>query len=105
MQCSPTGRSALSSSPSILSASCMPAWRTTGNLSMSATCNRGGAIMKRLLIGLVFVVLTTSGCGGDSTPNTSAMSDEEIRKMKEEDRKIDDEERGGSGSATPARKR
>ena len=73
---------------------------------MSATSNRGDTNMKRLLLGAVLTGLAAAGCGdGDVKPNTAPMTDEEVRKMKEEDRQIDDQERRGSGSATPARKK
>jgi hypothetical protein len=62
--------------------------------------------MRRLVLGAVLTVLATTGCGGsDVKPNTAPMTDEEVRKMKEEDRQIDDQERSGSGSATPARRK
>jgi hypothetical protein len=62
--------------------------------------------MRRLVLGAVLTVLATTGCGGsDVKSNTAPMTDEEVRKMKEEDRQIDDQERSGSGSATPARRK
>lgn len=62
--------------------------------------------MKRIL--LILAPLAFAGCGAGSPPlNTKAMSDEEIRQMKEDDQRIDDEERSGSGTAVgkPKRKR
>ena len=60
--------------------------------------------MKRLL-GIVVTALFVCGCGGSVKPNTNPMTEEEIRQMKEDDRRIDEAERSGSGTATPARKR
>ncbi|HJZ93422.1 MAG TPA: hypothetical protein VKE40_21270 [Gemmataceae bacterium] len=45
------------------------------------------------------------GCDGNSKPNTKPMTEEEIRQMKEQDRQIDEDERGGSGTATGKPKR
>jgi hypothetical protein len=62
--------------------------------------------MTRLL--LIVVPFAFIGCGGGSPPmNTKAMTDEEVRLMKEDDKRIDDEERSGSGTAVgkPKRKR
>jgi hypothetical protein len=62
-------------------------------------------MMRMLLIVIPFVFI---GCGGGSPPmNTKPMTDEEIRLMKEDDKRIDDEERSGSGTAVgkPNRKR
>jgi hypothetical protein len=62
--------------------------------------------MKRLLLWAMLAGLTATGCGGgNAASNTAPMSDEEIRKMKDEDRQIDEQERNGSGTATPARKK
>ena len=62
--------------------------------------------MRSLLLWAALVGLTSTGCGGgDVKPNTAPMTDEEVRKMREEDRQIDDQEKGGSGTATPAQKR
>ena len=62
--------------------------------------------MKRFL--LIAVPFAFLGCGGGEPPmNTKTMTDEEIRQMKEDDKRIDDEERSGSGTAVgkPKRKR
>lgn len=61
--------------------------------------------MRIVLLGAVVAALA-AGCGEAVKPNASPMSEEEIRKMKEDDRQIDDSERSGSGSATgkPARR-
>ncbi|HVK08073.1 MAG TPA: hypothetical protein VM597_04780 [Gemmataceae bacterium] len=45
--------------------------------------------------------LSAGGCGNSTTPNTAKMTDEEVRRMKEEDRRVEDDERSGSGAATP----
>jgi hypothetical protein len=61
--------------------------------------------VRKVLIGAVLATVA-SGCGGGSpTPNTAPMTEEEVRQMREEDRQIDEVERSGSGSATPAKKR
>lgn len=49
---------------------------------------------------LLAPVLFLVGCGsGTPAMNTQKMTDEEIRLMKEEDKRIDDEEKSGSGTA------
>jgi hypothetical protein len=46
------------------------------------------------------------GCGsGDPPLNNTKMTEEQIRVMKEEDKRIDDEERSGSGTAVGRKKR
>jgi hypothetical protein len=62
--------------------------------------------MRKLLVLLVLlapVVLT--GCGDSPALHTGKMTDEEIRQMKEQDSRIDDEERGGSGTAVNKKKK
>lgn len=60
--------------------------------------------MIRLL--LILAPLAFAGCGAGSPPmNTKPMTEEEIRKMKEDDKQIEDEERSGSGSAVAKPKR
>ncbi len=60
--------------------------------------------MKRLI--LILAPLAFAGCGaGSPAMNTKAMSDEEIRQMKDDDRRIEDEERSGSGTAVGKPKR
>lgn len=62
--------------------------------------------MKRAL--LILVPFAFIGCGsGTPAMNTRPMNEEEIRQMKEDDRRIDEEERSGSGTAVgqPKRKR
>ncbi len=60
--------------------------------------------MKRLIP--LLAPLAFAGCGGGSPAmNTRAMSDEEIRQMKEDDKRIEDEERSGSGTAVAKPKR
>jgi len=49
-------------------------------------------------------LLWAVGCDSQPKPNTAPMTDEEVRKMKEEDRQIDDAERAGSGTATGKKK-
>jgi hypothetical protein len=61
--------------------------------------------VRKVLIGAVMAA-AAAGCGGDNPkPNTAPMTEEEVRQMKEEDRRIDEAERSGSGSATPAKRR
>ncbi|MBL8864056.1 MAG: hypothetical protein KF873_22580 [Gemmataceae bacterium] len=60
--------------------------------------------MKRWL--LILAPLAFAGCGGGSPAmNTRAMSNEEIRQMKEDDKRIEDEERSGAGTAVAKPKR
>ncbi len=61
--------------------------------------------MFRITSGLLLLALL-SGCGGgDPAPNTTPLTEERKRKIKEEDRRIDESERSGSGTATPTKKR
>jgi hypothetical protein len=60
--------------------------------------------VKRLL--LILAPLAFAGCGaGSPAMNTTPMTDEEVRQMKAEDQRIDDEERGGAGTAVAKPKR
>jgi hypothetical protein len=59
---------------------------------------------RRLLLGVVFAGLA-AGCGGPPKPNTAPMTKEEIQKVREEDSRIESDERSGSGSATSVRKK
>ena len=61
--------------------------------------------MRKGLLGATLAVLAAGCGGGDVKPNTAPMTEEEVRRMKEEDRRVDEAERSGSGSATPARGR
>lgn len=54
---------------------------------------------------LLLGMLGSFGCGGTLPMNTAKMTEEEIRKMKEDDRRVEDEERSGSGTASPPKKR
>lgn len=58
-----------------------------------------------LLAGLA-AFLGSAGCGGGSTKlNTAPLTDEQRQKIKEDDKRIDDEERSGAGTAVPRKKR
>ncbi len=59
--------------------------------------------MTRLIC--AFALFGLVGCGGSPKPNTAKMTDEEVRKMREEDNKNDDEERSGSGTAVQRKRR
>lgn len=62
--------------------------------------------MRRLLVLLtVLAPVVLTGCGDSQALHTGKMTDEEIQKMKDEDRRIDDEERSGSGTAVHKKKR
>jgi hypothetical protein len=63
--------------------------------------------MRRTLTRLLLAggLLWAVGCGGQPKPNTEPMTEEEVRKMQEEDRQIDDAERAGSGTATGKKKK
>jgi hypothetical protein len=63
--------------------------------------------MRRLVLSAVAVLLAGAvGCGDGRPPlNTAPLTDEEKQKIKEQDKMIDDEERSGSGTATPAKKK
>ncbi|HUR55271.1 MAG TPA: hypothetical protein VMZ71_14145 [Gemmataceae bacterium] len=56
--------------------------------------------MRRLVL---LAAIAAAGCGG-VTPNTAPLTDEQKQKIKEEDRRIDDEEKSGSGTAVKAKK-
>ncbi|HKB03619.1 MAG TPA: hypothetical protein VKD90_15455 [Gemmataceae bacterium] len=60
--------------------------------------------MRQVVFAAVLLGLT-AGCGGDPKPNTAPMTEEEVRQMRDEDRRIDEAEKSGSGSATPAKSR
>lgn len=54
--------------------------------------------MKRYLIAIVPLVFV--GCGAGSPPiNNRTMTEEEIRQMKDDDKRVEDEELGGAGTA------
>ena len=57
--------------------------------------------MRRLVL---LAALAAGGCGG-VTPNTAPLSDEQKQKIKEDDRRIDDEEKSGSGTAVKVNKK
>jgi hypothetical protein len=52
------------------------------------------------LVGLIFLV----GCSS-KPPTPGPLTEEQKQKIKEEDRNVDDEERSGSGTATPIKRR
>jgi hypothetical protein len=60
--------------------------------------------MRRIIAALVagLAVLTTVGCGG-TTINTAPLTDEQIKKMQEEDQKTFEEEGGKAGKAGAAK--
>lgn len=53
------------------------------------------------------LAVAAGGPGCDSSPslNTAPLTEEEKQKIREEDKRVEDEERGGSDSATPAKKK
>jgi hypothetical protein len=55
------------------------------------------------LVGLL-ALAAAAGCGNSTTLNTAPLTDEEKRKIKEEDQRIDEEERSGSGTKVPRKK-
>jgi hypothetical protein len=57
-----------------------------------------------LMIGLM-AVGGGMGCSGAPTLNTAPLTEEELRKIREEDKRVEDDERSGSGTATPAKKK
>ena len=60
--------------------------------------------MKRFWIAIVPLVFV--GCGSGSPPiNNRSMTDEEIRQMKDDDRRVDDEELSGTGTAVAKKKK
>ncbi|HVK17044.1 MAG TPA: hypothetical protein VM533_08845 [Fimbriiglobus sp.] len=56
-----------------------------------------------LMIGLAATVGV--GCSGSPALNTAPLTEEEKQKIREEDKRVEDDERGGSGTATPAKKK
>lgn len=61
----------------------------------------------RKLIALVLGMLIAGlvGCGSSKTVNTAPLSDEQKVKIKAADQGLEDEERSGSGTATPVKKK
>jgi hypothetical protein len=57
--------------------------------------------MRRLVL---LAALAAAGCGSEVTPNTAPLTDEQKQKIKEEDQRIDDEEKSGAGTAVKAKK-
>jgi predicted small lipoprotein YifL len=56
-------------------------------------------------VGLL-LILGVAGCGGSKTPlNTTPLSEEQKTKVKQEDQRVDDEERSGSGMASRKKKK
>ena len=56
--------------------------------------------MRRLVL---LAALGGAGCGG-VTPNTAPLTDEQKQKIKEDDQRIDDEEKSGAGTAVKTKK-
>ena len=55
---------------------------------------------------LLAIALAAAGCGSRQPPlNTAPLSTEEKAKIKARDLEVDQEERSGSGTATPRKKR
>jgi hypothetical protein len=63
--------------------------------------------MKHLIRALAIVAgaVATAGCGGKTTMNTAPLTDEQKAQIKAADKSVDDEERSGSGTAQPAKKK
>ena len=62
--------------------------------------------MRRVIVAVVagLAALTAVGCGGNETViNTNKMTDEEVRKMQEEDQKVFEQEGGKAGKAGAAK--
>jgi hypothetical protein len=60
--------------------------------------------MRKVILLAGILALAAAGCGNSTTLNTAPLTDEEKQKIKEEDRRIDDEERSGSGTKVPRKK-
>lgn len=59
----------------------------------------------RPLILAALVAAVSIGCSGSVAMNTDPLTDEQKQKIKEEDRRVDDEEKSGSGTASPVKRR
>ncbi len=58
-----------------------------------------------LTLGLAALLIGVTGCSSDPTPNTAPLTEEEKQKIREEDKRVEDEERSGSGTATQPKKK
>jgi hypothetical protein len=58
-----------------------------------------------ILIALTAIVFTAVGCGGDSNKPLAPLSDEQKRKLAEEDKRVEDEESNGTAGKKKAGKR
>jgi hypothetical protein len=61
--------------------------------------------MRKWLLILGLAAPAVPGCSGSPALNTAPLTEEEKQKIREEDKRVEDEERSGSGTATPAKKK